>query len=250
MNAKKAIHAWMRWWGYDLVRYRPESHFPARRSKLLKSFGISTVLDVGANAGQYGRLLRDVGYRGRIISFEPLSSAYGVLKSVAARDGAWQALNIALGEEDGGATINIARNSLSSSILPMTPVHEVASPESKYVGREEVEVRRLDSLIEQLRPDRQGMLLKLDAQGYEKKIIEGAEKSLALIDTVEVELSLVPLYEGQALLSEVCEMLFSRGYQWVSIEPVFTDSATGRLLQIDCMFHRFPRESVAGLPQA
>lgn len=239
VNAKRAIRAWVRRRGYDLVRYRPESHFLARKSRLLKSFGIATVLDVGANVGQYGRMLREIGYRGRLVSFEPLSSAYGVLRSVADKDGAWQALNFALGDADGRATINIAGNSLSSSILPMTPVHHRASPESEYVGGEEVEVRRLDSLLDRLCPDKQGILLKIDAQGYEKKIVQGAEKSLALIDTVEMELSLIPLYDGQALLGEMCEMLFARHYQWVSIEPVFSDSVTGQLLQIDGMFHRF-----------
>ncbi len=82
--------------------------------------GITTVLDVGANVGQFAELLRLMGYRGKIISFEPLRAAYQELAAKAAADGNWEAHNFALGMQCGHATINVSNYSVLSSLLPLT----------------------------------------------------------------------------------------------------------------------------------
>src|SRR5690242_8065586 len=99
----------------DVIRYHPRSHPLARRMRLLATHGIDVVLDVGANIGQYGEELRRLGYRGRIVSFEPMSAAFAELQARAQADGRWQVIHAGLGAQAGTARINLAGNSASSS---------------------------------------------------------------------------------------------------------------------------------------
>jgi len=225
--------------GYDFCRITPESHGFARRRKLLSHYGITTVLDVGANAGQYAQQLReDVGYQGRIVSFEPLSTAFALLERHAEADPAWDVFRLAIGDADGSAEINVAGNSYSSSLLNMLPSHQKSAPESSYVGKESVQVATLDSLFDRVCADAQGVYLKIDTQGFESKVIAGAERSLPRISTVQMELSLVPLYEGELLFDEMCALMGRKGYTLVALENGFSDPASGQLLQVDGIFHR------------
>ena len=225
--------------GYDLTKFAPDSHPLARKKRLLESYEIDMVLDVGANAGQFARQLRrDLGYERRIASFEPLGAAFALLRAHAQGDPAWQVFNFAIGDAEERREINIAANSQSSSLLGMLPSHEKAAPEARYVGREAIEVRTLDSLFAGLCGSARNVYLKIDTQGYESRVLKGAEKSLARIGTVQVEMSLVPLYDGGPLLNEMCALLAGRGYTLVAIENGFTDPASGQLLQVDGIFHR------------
>ena len=200
--------------------------------------GIDLVLDVGANEGQYGRELRANGYGGRLVSLEPQSAAFRALAAEAARDPAWEARRLALLDADDGAELHVAGNLVSSSVLPMTRRHELSAPDSAYVGVEHIEARRLDSLAPELLGDASRVLLKLDVQGAELRALSGAEASLRRILVVEMELSLVPLYEGGALMREALDRLDAAGYDLVGLEPGFSDPSSGRLLQADGLFAR------------
>jgi FkbM family methyltransferase len=224
--------------GYTLVKSVPAR---ARRKKLFDSFGIDLVLDVGANAGIYGRELRESGYRGRIVSFEPQAAAFARLLETIEGDPAWEALNLALGDREGEATLNIAANSLSSSILEMLPAHEQAAPDSGYVGRERVRLATLDSLSGQLRIQGRSVCLKIDTQGFEESVLRGAAGSLEAIHTLQLEMSLTPLYQGELLFPQMHALLAGKGYELVAVEPGFADPETGRLLQLDGIYHRFVR---------
>lgn len=229
----------MRKMGYDLVRYTPRFHPLARRKSLCDSYGIESVLDVGANVGQYAMELRSIGYKGKIFSFEPLSAAYKELRNNAEFDKLWKTYNFALGNTCGNVSINIAGNSYSSSILDMLPSHERYAPASKYIGKENIKIKTLDSLFESLEIKGENVLLKIDTQGFEKDIIEGSKNSLAFIETIQVEMSLIPLYKGSILFDDMHDLLQKKGFSVVSLEPGFSDDATGRLLQVDGIFHRF-----------
>jgi FkbM family methyltransferase len=220
--------------GIDVRRWRPPE---ARRSRLLAERHVDLVLDVGANAGQYGQSLRESGYRARIVSFEPLSAAYEALEARAGYDPLWECQRLGLGNVDGSAEMNVAGNSASSSLLPMRERHVQALPRSAYVGTETVPLSRLDSLSLNLAATANTML-KLDVQGYEQAVLEGAQQSLRHVGIVETELSLVELYEGQPLLREMVNCLYGLGYDLTSLEPGFHDPATGRILQFDGVFLR------------
>jgi FkbM family methyltransferase len=236
---KRELRRRLRGLGYDLARFKPESHPVARRRRLMSSLRIDVVLDVGANAGQYAHHLRsDLGFEGRICSFEPMTVPFRRLQSRAAEDPNWQAFNFALGDVEGRATINVAANSESSSMLEMLPSHVEAAPESRFVGTEDVEIRTLDAIFHDLCHPGEGVYLKIDTQGFEGRVLRGADRCLPKIDTVQVEMSLTPLYRNEPTFGELYHLLLGEGYAMVGLEPGFTNPQTGQLLQVDAIYHR------------
>lgn len=121
--------------GYDVVKYDHASNQIARRIKILETENINLALDVGANIGQYAQELREIGYSDKIVSFEPLSSAYKSLNINSKKDPLWETHNLALGSKKGEEEINVAGNSQSSSILEMLPLHATSAPESVYINK-------------------------------------------------------------------------------------------------------------------
>jgi len=240
MSFKKIIRRLLRATGYDVVHYRHTHHAIARRKWILDRYDVGLVLDVGANTGQFGQGLRDIGYDRRIVSFEPLPDAYALLSARARRDGGrWKACNIALGNAVGRSKIHVAGNSFSSSLLPMQPKHLHLAPESRFTGAVDIDVTTLDAIFE---PDWRtdgSLYLKIDTQGYESQVLDGAANALQFVDTIQLEMSLVPLYEGEALFEEIYGRLIRSGYRLVAIEPGFSDAADGELLQLEGIFHRF-----------
>jgi FkbM family methyltransferase len=225
--------------GVEVARYNPAHSQAARLAQLLAHHEINTVLDVGANDGDYGRMLRAGGYKGDILSFEPLEDPYRKLCDLAASDTHWQiAQRMALGSEDGEIEINVAGNLTSSSILSMENLHKEASPQSGYVGKETVQVHTLDSISHPMISSKKRTLLKIDTQGYEGKVLAGAENTLEFITGVQIELSLVPLYQGQLLYRELIDQLLEKGFLLWNVVPGFTDIRTGQMLQMDGVFYK------------
>jgi FkbM family methyltransferase len=199
---------------------------------------IDLVIDVGANVGQYARTLRTQGYRQRIVSFEPLPQAFAKLSRAAARDIAWTCYPFALGPTLARGDLNVSQNRVSSSLLPMLERHVEAAPNSRYLTEVEVEIRPLDSFMHELDIGSHRTHLKLDVQGYEMGVLQGARSSLEHVQLLELELSLVPLYEGQPLFRDVLTRLEQLGFELVSLAPGFADPRTGHLLQFDAIFDR------------
>ena len=106
------------------------------------------------------------------------------------------------------------------------------------MGEEEIAVRTLDAVFDELCPPGERVYLKIDAQGYEGHILAGARRSLATVDLVQLEMSLIPLYEGQPTLIGLLELMFGEGYELIALDPGFTDPRTGHLLQVDGIFRR------------
>jgi FkbM family methyltransferase len=237
MDALRAMRAVVNRFGVDVVAFRPERQLYARRRRAFRDGGVTLVLDAGANAGQYASRLRQQGYGGRIVSFEPLGEAFARLERVAAADATWEVQQLALGDSDGKATINVAGNSESSSLLPMTATHESEAPESVYVSTEIITVRRLDSVRPHVVQADDRIHLKLDVQGLELSVLRGAEATLEQIVSIECELSLVPLYEGQALIEELVGHLARAGFALVAVEPAYA-TAAGHVIQLDGLFAR------------
>lgn len=205
----------------------------------LRKFDIDLVLDVGANKGQFALDIRQYGYAGRIVSFEPLSQAHGQLLRSSAGDPMWDAYpRCALGDHNGEVEINIAGNSESSSILPMLESHRSAAPESAYQGKEIVPINTLDAVAGQYLKDARAPFLKIDTQGFEWHVLDGARDILPHIKGILVELSLVPLYEGQHLWRDVIDRLETAGFTLWAFQPVFSDRSQGRSLQVDGIFYR------------
>jgi FkbM family methyltransferase len=224
--------------GLDVTRF-PAGMPEFRIARLLTHHRVDTVLDVGANTGQYGAALRACGYTGRIASFEPIAELHGELLRRTAHDPAWTAWNCALGDTPGTAIINVAGNAgASSSLLPMLDQHVEAAPEAAYVRTEQIEVNRLDALWPRLTAGGERVFLKLDVQGFERRVLAGAGDRVAECVGLQLEVSLVPLYEGGMLYAEAMDWATEHGFTLMQILPGFTDGGSGRMYQCDIVLFR------------
>jgi FkbM family methyltransferase len=232
--AKIALRSGLHKRNLDLVR----NPYPVRVSTALRWLGTTTVLDIGANIGQYGSALRSSRFDGRIISCEPLPDAYAHLARRTGSDSSWTALHTAVGAEVGTLEINVSANSYSSSVLTMTNAHLDAAPGSQTIGTETVPVTTIVDIVKQHDVDPGKTLLKVDTQGYEGPVLDGAGDLLSQFAAVQLELSFVPLYAGQQLFAELTGRLEANGFGMYAIEAGFADPRTGRMLQCDGLFVR------------
>jgi len=198
---------------------------------------------VGANSGQFATGLRQAGFGGRIVSFEPLSVPFSVLERAAAADARWDCRRCALGDCPGTVSMNVAGNGgKSSSVLPMLKTHEDVLPHAGFIGTEDVTIRRLDSVApEVLGPD-DVAFLKLDVQGFEKQVIAGGQTTVSdRCVGVQIELSFTPLYEGGMLAQQAFDLVHCLGFTLKGYVPFFVDVRSGRVLQADGVFFRADR---------
>jgi FkbM family methyltransferase len=231
MGVRRAVRRLLQRLGIEVVRYNPQA-----RQQLFARKGIDLVFDVGANAGQYAEKLRAGGYRGRIVSFEPLAAPFEALERRARDDPAWTCVQLAVGDSSEETTMNVYGKE-SSSLLQLNDL-VAQNLRLQQGGTEAVTVTRFDEIVDHFaRPD-DSMFVKLDVQGFELPILRGAEHGLARVQGMEVELSLAPLYHRQALVGEVIDYLEKRGFQMIWLERILVEPRTRELLQIDGLFMR------------
>lgn len=220
---------------------------------LLKQFEVNCVLDVGANAGQYGLGLRRAGYLGDIVSFEPVGGAYAGLREAAAGDPAWSVYNFALGSADGENTIHVTSNSdLSSLLTPNAYSRRRFDEKIRVVGTERVSVRRLDSVLGEVTGhiERPRIFLKMDTQGYDLEAFAGLGECVGRIVGLQSEVSALPIYDGMPRLLEAVRVYESHGFELAGMYPVGWDKPTGRVLEFDCVMVRpsaLPAAGAAGV---
>ena len=208
-----------------------------RFEKWLQKAGVRTVLDIGANSGQFTCAITAVLPEVEVYSFEPLPEMYEKLRRKVGDRERCHAFCYALGEEKGDLHFWQNNFTKSSSLLPMTQLHKEAFPwtgESKLIT---VKVETLDSLADRiaLHPS---VLMKIDVQGYELNVLKGAAKTLQEIDYIWVETSFQPLYEGQAGFGEVYAFLEKRGFGYAGSPEQLISPLDGSILQEDVLFVR------------
>ena len=232
---KNVIQNNLRKFGWEINRFRLTGC--SQLSRELNERNVGLVLDVGANVGQFASSLFAAGYLGEIVSFEPVGESYKRLVKTANINPRWQvAPQMAIGSKNGGVEINISKNSVSSSILPILSQHVTSAPESNYYSSEKVLMKKLDSWVSDkilYRP-----FLKIDTQGYELEVIKGASGLLNLASGIKLEISIAKLYEGQPDYIHLISRIRKLGFELWSLEPGFSDSKTGQLLQFDALFFR------------
>lgn len=203
---------------------------------------LGTVLDIGANRGQFALAVRAVWPEARVLCFEPLPGPVRVLRALFAGDRYVEVYEVAVGPRSGEALIHVSAADDSSSLLPIGPLQERLFPGTGAVGSVPVRVVRLEDVIDPARLVRP-VLLKLDVQGYELEALRGSEEVLEVVDHVLVECSFVELYAGQSLAHEVIDWLHARGLRLASIHNLITDRES-RALQADFSFRRDPRQLI------
>jgi FkbM family methyltransferase len=235
----KLLRLALRPFGYSVSKYQPHLDLNFRLVRTAEARGVKLILDVGANRGQFAKNLFKAGYRGKVVSFEPLSVAHAQLLEAASENPNWQVFRrCALGPAAGSARINVAGNTQSSSFLPMLERHVSAHPASRYVGTEETEVVTLDHLLGRDFPDARAVGLKMDVQGYEGEVLKGLKAERQRVALIYTELSLTPLYEGEARLTDVIDELAADGFRCVSLTPNFVDPQSYEVLDVNALFVR------------
>jgi FkbM family methyltransferase len=204
----------------------------------LESARVERVLDVGANVGQYARRLRAAGWRGDILSFEPLPDIRAALEAAAADDPAWEvAPAVAVGAAVGAGMFERSNESDMSSLRPQTERLRALSPSSAVAEVLDVEVRPLGALVTP-RHAGERLFLKIDVQGGEDAVLDGVGPLWARLVGIQLELALTRLYEGERGYLETCARLESLGFRLALVLPGYFDGKLRRQLQFDGVFLR------------
>ncbi|PKU24464.1 FkbM family methyltransferase [Telmatospirillum siberiense] len=202
----------------------------------LRGLSVASVLDIGANNGQFALLARHLWPAARISSFEPLADASARFSSVLGNDPSVNLFNVALGVERGEADFHVSRRADSSSMLAITNRQTAMFPGTEEISMIKVPVDRLDALLtaNELRPP---VLLKIDVQGFEIPVLEGSTGIIDRVDHVYCECSFKELYQGQALAHQVVRWLDDRGFALRGVYNLSYDG-DGRAVQGDFLFER------------
>jgi FkbM family methyltransferase len=203
-----------------------------------RQFRINCVLDVGANDGSSAVSLRQLGYRGKICSFEPQSKVFEVLERRAKSDPFWSAYPYGLGDKTSKQTLNISGMGASSSFLKLSEAALNTTPNMRYVDSEQVETRRLDECFEEIVGTGKTVFLKIDTQGFERQVLDGASGVLDRIDGLQLELSWVPQYAGEKPAEEMIAWIRSLGFTPYWFLHGHRDFSTMQLIQFDGLFFR------------
>jgi FkbM family methyltransferase len=229
-NIKDAIKKIIQLTGYNLSRFKTTV-------SPLVYFEIDILLDVGANTGIYAMEVRKNGFKKKIVSFEPLSESYKILKENSKNDKNWKVHDrCAIGSKADQIEMNVSKNSVSSSLLPMHTLHSDVSPNSIYIAKDTAKMITLDSIFNEYITDNDKVFLKVDTQGYEKEVLDGVKNSIKYIKIIELEMSTVPLYESQELYQYFFKFLNDNGFNLWSIKPEFIDPKNSQTLQFNATF--------------
>lgn len=215
---------------------RALSDFVARRhiTWLLRELRANVVLDVGANVGQYADRLRRNGYRGRIVSFEPVAHLSAALREKAATDDDWRVHDYALGEEEGEADINVVPGTMSS-LLQASQFGKDWSGRLRQSHRETIRIRRLRDVLDEVTDGVADprVYLKMDTQGFDLQTFRGAGDRVAELVGLQSEVSCVPIYDGMPRMAEQLTEYERAGFEITGMFPVSRDKPTLRVIEFD-----------------
>jgi FkbM family methyltransferase len=210
--------------------------------QILGKLSINCVLDVGAHRGEYGTLLRKIGYRGWIISFEPVRDSYEFLKSVASSHPPWRVYPYGLGVSNERRGINVTEETSFSSFLTPLEESQTRFPKNRVKSREDVDVRRLDSILEECLTNISSprIYLKLDTQGFELSVMEGAQSTLPRILALQTEVSVHDIYQDMHKFVDTVAKFQAAGFEVIDFVTVNRDIDQLCVIDTDCFMARKP----------
>ena len=221
--------------GLDLVRFNPR--YSLGEYAYVASLDIKTVIDVGAHTGEFARMIKKILPDATIFSFEPLQEEFKSLQQQMQNGAGFMAFNCAVGDRTETVEIHRSSYAQSSSLRQMTQLHKDAFPVSASHTAETVQVKRLDDVLSEFELKRE-ILIKIDVQGYEDKVIAGAPQTIDKAKAMIVEVSFTELYEGQPLFETVFEMLSAKGFKYMGNLYQLLSPIDGAPLQADALFVR------------
>jgi len=235
--ARKAMKRAFQSIGLHVQRYPGADNIRGHLKELFRRRSVDCVIDVGANRGQYAGVLRDFGYNGRIVSFEPVLEAFLQLELGAADDSKWDVHKAAVGSAAGKLEINVATSSSVSSFLTPTDEYLAAHYGAKVRRRELVEVVSIADVFDSIVGDAKSIYLKTDTQGFDLEVLRGAEPVLDQIVGLQIEISVQPIYNGMPTYLEALGAISEYGFTPSSFFPVTRDKGL-RAIEFDGVFLR------------
>jgi len=233
---------WLRRCGFEVVRKDRGTLLGLHLSTLFDQYKINVVIDVGARRGEYGNWLRRNGYKGWIVSFEPVAESFGFLAQTAARDPHWLAYNLALGRERGEAKINVTQLTFYSSFRNPSPyAFETFGSQPTVKFTETVAVATLDEMFDQIISGISDphVYLKMDTQGWDLEVLEGAAESLTHVMALQSEIATQAIYDGMPMMRESLDYFDRSGFAISGLFPVNLDRKL-RAVEFDCVAVRSP----------
>ena len=217
--------------GLDIHKYSPRPD----KFYYLQTFGIKTVLDIGANVGQFAKEIRQVLPEAKIYSFEPIKECFEQLNENMKTDKNFEAFNFALGDKNETIKMNRSSYTPSSSILEMADAHKKLFPHTKESKPEQIEIRKLDDIINSISLEKE-TLIKVDVQGFEDKVIAGGIETFKKAKIVLIENSFIELYEGQPFFDDIYEKIKSLGFVYKGNLQEKLNKKTGQVISEDSLF--------------
>ena len=247
---KQLGHRALNRFGVDLVRIQNlHDTLGKHLTNVLAAKQIDCVIDVGANTGQYGKFLRGLGYKGRIVSFEPVKSVFDGLQKHCSKDPLWTCHNLALGNRTEERMLNVYSSTVFSSLHAANAYSKEIWRSLEDVVPERVQVVRLDEvfngMVAQLGSRRP--FLKLDTQGHDQQVFDGAAGCLDHIQALQSELSLIPIYENTPPAHEVLKGFNDAGFFVSGMYPINREDSMA-VIEYDCVFVR--RSQIGPAPDA
>lgn len=235
---KKIINDLMKSSGYQFCKVPfSERQIKGGHFKWLQEMGISTVIDVGANNGGFAGLINKILPDVSIYSFEPLKDCFNELKINTSNIKNIKYFNYALGSEESEQIMNHNEFAPSSSLLNINEAHTSAFPFTAKTVPEKIIIKRLDSFLDEIQIRRK-VLLKIDVQGYEINVLDGAPEFLKSTDLIIVETSFFQLYDGQPLFHDVYTKLYESGFRYHGNFDQLANPVNNQILQADAVFLR------------
>jgi FkbM family methyltransferase len=225
MTVKKYLHAF----GYDIKEYR------SFYDTVVKPLNIKTIIDIGANTGAYSKEMREEFPEATIFAFEPLHDCFKQVEENMKGDKKFRVWNVALGNQNGTTEINKSSFHPSSSILSMVTLHKELYPKSKESVTETIQIKRLDDVLQGETLEK-NILIKIDVQGFEDKVIIGGKNIISQAAIVVAETSFVPLYENQALFGDIHNLLNELGFSYYGDAHRHYNPKTKKLIYEDSVF--------------
>ncbi len=231
--------------GFEMIaKWRvPNLAYTRRLQALFKDFAIASIIDVGANAGQFRDQMRtEVGFTGPIYSFEPDPALAAGLAQRAAADPEWTVFPVALGAVAGMTAFNVMRNSVYNSFhAPDLAQAAHHGNGNAVVQTVDVEVRTLDAMAARL-PDLAHAYLKVDTQGFDLEVLKGGRESVRKFPALQTEVSLKRLYLDSPSMAESIAAFSELGFAVADLFLVSTDG-DHRAVEFDCVMVRDSREN-------
>lgn len=226
------------YFGYDLIKQKRNfSVYERHMVNVLEHYKIDLVIDVGANQGQFASSLRQYGYKGEILSFEPVTNTYNILQQTRGNDPLWKTEKMALGNKPERKEIRIPNSTGMTSFLTASDYAIKTFPtEIKDYVTETIDITTLEDYVEKNKlPLSKRIFLKIDTQGFDMNVLLGAQKLLPNIVGVSTELSFIQTYENMPTYLDVLTFLKNNNFVVSNMFQVFFDRELQLLVESDCV---------------